>query len=623
MTGAGDTDQTGNITIISPSGESSGTWERLKSSASQEAFAAVWLDIQCQLIEDVTQGVVVLGAPEQGPFSPAAVWPEGSIGGSGLIGVIESAITKRRPAVGTEKWAGKSQRPKQDAVACPLIIDAQVCGAVGIEISHRTDKEQQQVIEQLEWGSGWLESLIRRRKITATDRLVTVLELVATSLHYDRLQAAATAVVTELAGHLNCERVSIGFVKKNHAQLKGLSHSASFGEKANIIRAIEAAMDEAIEQQSVIVTPPRQNAPVQVIKAHETLGKEHGTGSICTVPFSVGDKTIGALILERPEGEHFDSATVQLCEHAASLLGPVLEVKRRDDRWLIQKGMDHLRTHVQHLLGPRHTGKKLGVIATVLVVLFFTFAKGDYRVTGNAILEGTVQRAVAAPLSGYIAHAGVRAGDIVKAGDVMFAMDDRDLRLERLKWISQRSQRRSEYSEASAQHDRAKTRILATQIEQAEAQIALIEEQLNRLNVAAPLDGFVVAGDLSQSLGAPVERGDIMFEVAPLHDYRVILQVDERDIGEITEGQTGQLALTGMPGDILEIKVKKLTPISSAEEGSNFFRVEAQLEEETITMLRPGMEGVGKIFVEERKLIWIWTHKIVHWMRMFFWSWWP
>jgi hypothetical protein len=35
------------------------------------------------------------------------------------------------------------------------------------------------------------------------------------------------------------------------------------------------------------------------------------------------------------------------------------------------------------------------------------------------------------------------------------------------------------------------------------------------------------------------------------------------------------------------------------------------------------MEGVGKVDVDQRKLIWIWTHKVIHWMRMFFWSWWP
>jgi RND family efflux transporter MFP subunit len=226
-------------------------------------------------------------------------------------------------------------------------------------------------------------------------------------------------------------------------------------------------------------------------------------------------------------------------------------------------------------------------------------------------------------MAGYIGQANVRAGDVVKKGDVMFTLDERDLRLERLKWASQRAQYKQEYSKALAEHDRAKTRVLGAQIDQAEAQIALVEEQLKRTRVTAPFDGFVVTGDLSQSLGAPVERGDILFQIAPLNDYRVILKVDEREIGDVRVGQTGRLALAGMPDDTQAIEVDKITPISKAEEGVNYFRVESRLTENDLTRLRPGMEGVGKIDVDQRKLIWIWTHKIVHWVRMFFWSWWP
>jgi hypothetical protein len=63
--------------------------------------------------------------------------------------------------------------------------------------------------------------------------------------------------------------------------------------------------------------------------------------------------------------------------------------------------------------------------------------------------------------------------------------------------------------------------------------------------------------------------------------------------------------------------------VSTAEEGANRFRVEARLEPGDLVRLRPGMEGVGKISVDQRKLAWIWSHKIVHWVRMFFWTWWP
>jgi hypothetical protein len=132
----------------------------------------------------------------------------------------------------------------------------------------------------------------------------------------------------------------------------------------------------------------------------------------------------------------------------------------------------------------------------------------------------------------------------------------------------------------------------------------------------------VVKGDLSQSLGAPVERGNVLFELAPLDAYRVIMKVDERDITAVALGQGGSLALSSMPHDPLPLEVEKITPVSVVEEGRNFFRVEAKLIG-GVEKLRPGMEGIGKIHVERRKLGWIWTHKIGHWLRMWVWSWWP
>lgn len=578
------------------------------------------------MIGGVLQGVVVLGPPDVGPFAPIAVWPVGKPGSPELVKGIESAISKRTTTIhGGLLLHRKGQQQRQDVIACPLIIDELICGAVALALEHRdSEREREWAVAQLAWGVGWLESLVRRKKLTPVDRLVTVLNLMATSLHYERFPAAATAVATELAGEFLCERVSIGFIKGHHIRLKALSHSASFEKKANLVRALEAAMDEAIDQQATLLAPPADEAAQkQVIRFHEALIKDQGAGSVCTIPFSGGGELLGAITLERPVGESFDNQTIELCEHAASLLGPVLEIKRRDDRWLIVKMYDSFRRQLRQLLGPRHVGRKLAAFLAIFLLLFFSFAEGDYRITGDATLEGAVQRAIAVPMAGYVGIANVRAGDIVKAGDVMFTLDERDLRLERLKWVSQRAQRKREYSEALAEHDRAKTKVLGAQIEQAEAQIALVEEQLKRIQVTAPFDGFVVTGDLSQSLGAPVERGDVLFQIAPLNDYRIILEIDEREVGDIKVGQEGRLALAGMPGEPISIKVERVTPISNAEEGNNYFRVEASLVEGDLGKLRPGMEGVGKIYVDQRKLIWIWTHKVVHWLRMFFWSWWP
>lgn len=595
-------------------------WARLVHAADVPAFAGQWLDIQCRAFDRVVRGVVVLRSSEAGTYAPVALWPEGIQGHPKLAAVVEQALKERRVAVQGAKRGGSRQEPV--FIAHPIVVDDELYGAAALEVEGRSEAALREVVQRLGWGIGWLEALARRKTFTSKARLVTVLELIATSLNHDRFQASATAVATELATMLACERVSIGFMKGRHIYLHALSHSAAFGKKTNLTRALEAAMDEAADQLATVLYPARKDGAFQVTRAHAELARGHGAASICTIPLTAGGKVLGALVLERPAGEELDARTVELCEHAALLVGPVLDVKRREDRWLAEKALDSLVTYARNLAGPRHVALKLWSGAFVLAVLFFSIVEGDYQITANAALEGTVQRAVAAALPGYVAEAHARAGDVVRKGDVLASLDDRDLRLERLKWVSQRAQRSNEYREALTTHQRARARVLQAQLEQAEAQISLIDEQLTRTRIVAPFDAIVVKGDLSQSLGAPVERGNVLFEVAPLDAYRVIMKVDERDITRVAVGQGGTLALASMPHSPLSLEVEKITPVSVVEEGRNFFRVEAKVLG-GVDKLRPGMEGVGKIHVERRKLGWIWTHKIWHWLRMWVWSWWP
>jgi len=164
--------------------------------------------------------------------------------------------------------------------------------------------------------------------------------------------------------------------------------------------------------------------------------------------------------------------------------------------------------------------------------------------------------------------------------------------------------------------------ILAAQQRQAQAQLALVEEKLARSRIQAPIDGLVVTGDLSQRLGSPVEAGETLFEIAPLDAYRVVIQVDERDIAYVQVGQTGRIALTGRPGTPIGFKVGNVTAISEQQDGRNVFRVEAEVDASDVD-LRPGMEGVGKISVGERSILWVWTHRFTDWLRLSLWRWLP
>lgn len=98
------------------------------------------------------------------------------------------------------------------------------------------------------------------------------------------------------------------------------------------------------------------------------------------------------------------------------------------------------------------------------------------------------------------------------------------------------------------------------------------------------------------------------------------MQVGEREAFELAEGQTGQLLLAALPDTLMALTVEKITPVSTAQDGRNTFRVEASLDGSS-EHLRPGMQGVAKIDIGQRKLIWIWTHSLADWLRMWTWSW--
>ena len=251
---------------------------------------------------------------------------------------------------------------------------------------------------------------------------------------------------------------------------------------------------------------------------------------------------------------------------------------------------------------------------------FAFLATDTYRINADAQIEGSVRRAVVSSYDGYIQEATIRAGDLVKAGDTLARLEDRELALERLRWATQRQQYSFEYDKALATRQPATINVIKSQIEQADAQLMLIDEQIARTRLAAPFDGLVVSGDLSQRIGGSVSRGELLFEIAPLTDYRVVMQVDERQIAEVSEGQKGEVVFASLPDEGFELVIDKITPVAQSRDGKNFFQVEGSITGAS-PRLRPGMIGVAKIAVDERRLVAIWLRPVIDWFRLTSWRW--
>ena len=602
-------------------------WDLFLNASGPNEFFDSWLLLQCNFIPGALQATIISIDEDSGSSLPISKWPLEGSHSDRLTEVSEHSISEGCGIImELPPLDGKAITPTRYGIAYPVEVDSQIRFVISIEVEPESKEKLKPVMEQLQWGSSWLELSLRRRNAiddeAALSRMKAAIDLLAGVLSKEHFKGACMGFVTELSNSLDCDRVSIGFLRKGYARVETISHSAAFGKKMNLVKAIGKAMDESILQRKEIVCPPIINSEILITREHEELAQKHGAESLLTIPLYGNDLYYGAITLERPHERPFSEKDLEFSRSVAALVTPALENKRLNDRHILHKIGLSIYMQLARLFGPHYVGRKLFAIFLTAIVVFFIFAKGDYRVSANAALEGQERRVLVAPYNGYIEEASSRAGDVVSMGEVLCRLDDRDLRLERLKWLSQSKQYERQYQAARAEHKRAEAKIVDAQLDQAMAQLELVESNLDRVNIKAPFDGLVVSGDLSQRLGGAVEQGEVLFELAPLDTYRIILKVDEKDIADMSEGQHGIIVLSSLPEEQYEFNVRKITPISAAEEGINFFRVEAELENVS-KRLRPGMEGVGKVFVDRRNLFYIWIKPMIAWLRLFYWKWVP
>lgn len=596
-----------------PDASAADPWHALAQALTADALCRSWLEVLCRDLTQAEAGLLLM-AQADGAYAPVAMHPaERDL--SHLREIATEALRQRDAAVRRDDL-GRVE------IAFPLLNGEQLQGAIVLALGAVPQARVDQAVKLVNWGAGWLIGLLHQRDLAAQRQhlrqggflLDTLLGLLAERSPRE----AALAVVNRLGREFDSPQVLLALARGRTLQLLALSHAAWFDEKAGLLRQATQAMHEAMDQRQRIVWPPAEGAATALVtSAHRRYAEEAGAQALVSLPLMHDGQVAGVLMLERRSA--LTAADIDYLDSVAIGLAPALMLQREAHEGALARARRTARRSLEALMGPRYPALKLagGVLGVVLLLL--AVIPVPFRIASQALVEGSVQRAAVAPFEGYLREAPARAGDVVKAGQVLATLDDRDLKLEKVRWESELEVALRKEREAMANGNAVEQRLAGAQANQARAQMDLATSKLERVNIVAPFDGTVVKGDLTQQLGSPVEQGKVLFELAPLDTWRVILKVDERDIGHVQVGASGELVLASLPGQAWPFRVKKLTPISVAEDGRNHFRVEAELGPGA-PRLRPNMEGVGKVEAGRASLLWIWTRSLTDWLRLTWWK---
>lgn len=586
-------------------------------------FATDVLAIQC-LLGQAEAGAVLQGNAEQDP-SPLACYPPSACT-NGVPRWLAQASQAAPRAIETGRSLAlpispeDNRRQASQLLVIPVSLASRMAEAFVVSTEDKARFERsRQILEttalMLALSEKRLEHRENRAGIEKLHRSLTVLS--ATNEH-QRFRATAMAFCNEIAAQWGCERACLGFLGGRYVRLTVMSHTEHFARKMKLIQDIEAAMEECLDQDSEIVLPAAPDA-TYISRVSSELARQHGPASMLSLPLRHDGKVPAVLLLQRPADQPFQMVEIESIRLTCDLCTPRLVNLHEHDRWIGARIATRTRKALAVLLGAEHTWAKLSTVGIFALIVFLAFAQGTYKAEASFVLEATEQHTLCAPFDGFLKDVQVEVGDAIEQNHTVLAeLDTAELRLQLAAAAAEQAGYLKEMAAAMRDSETAKAQIAQANADKAQAQIELNEYFIEHAKILAPASGTVVTGDLKRQIGAPVKTGDALFEVAPLESLRAELRVPEDQIFDVAVDQHGYLATVSYPSRRIEFVVERIDPAAELIQNRNVFTVRARLLD-IQPWMRPGMEGVAKVTIGKRHYVWIWSRKLVNWIRMKLW----
>lgn len=215
-------------------------------------------------------------------------------------------------------------------------------------------------------------------------------------------------------------------------------------------------------------------------------------------------------------------------------------------------------------------------------------------VSATGILEALSENvSVGVPSPGLVSGVNVKVNDRVKAGDILFRIDDRDLRAQELTLRGKIEVAKARISVTEAQLEKTKAQlsrlssvtderavskddlenrkqdvaVATAQVTSARAELAAAESELKsnallteRLTVRSPRDGTVIQVNIRAGEYAATAPKNPAMIVGETDRLQVRADVDEQNATRIRPGQKGQASLKGDPSVKFPLEFVRVEP---------------------------------------------------------------
>lgn len=602
--------------------------ESLNYDAPLEVFLQSLLKLQCE-VSDACSAAIVQPGPEQN-VGVVCVHPAMDKQSTPPLWLSHIASTLKRG-----DWPSRQGfRPIE--IEGQGASDSQIKGVLCFPVPHLENRDalavytmrshQQHDVETavtvIETCFAHLSTYLATRALKQRERdvegLTHILQLQVRANEHAKFHAAAMALCNELTTRYHLERASLGLIHGQDIRIRAMSQTEHINRRMNLVQRLEAAMEECYDQDTEILYPSSEHATI-ACRMTRQLAQEFGPSAVCSVPLRYGGSTQGVLTLERDQQNQFTLEQLREIRILIDLSAPRLLERYQEDRWLGARLATRIRHGLGIIIGPQYTWVKLASLAIIALLVFMMFVQGPDRIDADFKIEAVKRQIIPAPFEGFIETVHVKPGDDITANQTVLAtLDVSEFQAQLAKLEAQLATHLKEADIARQDGKESQVQIAEARADQTRSEIASVRLKIAQSALRSSLSGIVIAGDLEDQLGAPVSRGDVLFEVAPPDSLRAELYIPDHRIGELRVDQRGELATSSHPDDSISFVVESIYPMAEVIDQQNVFRVKVKLADKP-TWLRPGVEGLAKVNVGRKPYGILWTRDVWNWVRMQLW----
>ena len=455
--------------------------------------------------------------------------------------------------------------------------------------------------------------ILYREQFRRIDQLHQALERTSSFLNIFRQAGiesdsskAERVVVDALRDYVGCSRVVFGIKKASGIRIRTVSGVSKMDGKSTRNLPYEAAMKETLTAGKRVDFAAGSRAGTHSV-ALEILQQRSGASHLTAVPLSASSGDFHGVMVFEWEFPPSDESRV-LLEAAVPFLSALFDLMERSR---VNPWVSSARNFWSQSSANRR--RVLGFIVLAGVALLaFPF---HYQIRADCRLVPTVKRVVASPFTGELRESLVRPGDRVIRGQKLAEMDNRDLKLHEAELIASRDrsfkQRDRAMSNTGEGPDYAAAQVAQLEGQSIDQDLQLVRRKIALLAIESPLDGVVVFGDLRRAKGVPVQQGQVLFEVAPLDEMIVEIDLPDRDVSYVRPGLPVSFRLDAFAGETWRAHLERVHPQAEQRDNRNVFICEAAVSNGKGGLdLRPGMRGRATISGDRHPLIWILTHRL-------------